>query len=374
MFVSEKSTKFLKERMMNSTKIFVSAIMLFFTTALCFCDSAFAEYLEVWGRNNYGQRNVPDSNDFVAVAAGANHNLALRSDGSIIAWHYNDYSLCNNVPAGNGFIAIASGNLHSLALKSDGSLVAWGYNYYGQCDVPVGNDFVYIAAGSYHNVAIRSDGSLTAWGQNNNGQCDVPTGNDFIEAAAGTHHNLAIKSDGTIVAWGTNTYGQLDVPSGTFIAVAAGAWHSVAIRSDGSLAEWGKNSYKNTFGNGYYKVAARNASESFLFREPLSSFELPDGNDFIAIATGSYHNLALRSDGSLAAWGYNSDGQCDVPVGNGFAAISAGDYHSLALRSKICTNPIIGDLNGDCKVDCDDITIIIQNWLECNLEPPEACY
>jgi len=115
---------------MNSKKIFVSAIILFFAIAFCACESAFAEYLEVWGRNNYGQRNIPDGNDFVAISAGANHNLALRSDGSLIAWHYNDYSLCN-APTGNDFISIASGGLHNLALKSDGSLVAWGYNYYG---------------------------------------------------------------------------------------------------------------------------------------------------------------------------------------------------------------------------------------------------
>jgi len=202
----------------------------------------------------------------------------------------------------------------------------------------------------------------------------VPAGNDFIEAAGGTNHSLALKSDGSIVAWGYNNYGQLDVPSGTFIAVAAGVWHSLAIRSDGSLVEWGRNSYKDIFGSGHYRVSASNASETFLFREPFSSFELPEGNDFIAISAGPNHNLALRSDGSLVAWGYNSDGQCDVPAGDGFVAISAGDWHSLALRSKTCTNPIIGDLNGDCKVDCEDVCLMLENWLECNLEPPESCY
>ena len=51
------------------------------------------------------------------------------------------------MPAGNDFVAIAAGSVHSLALKSDGSLVGWGYNCYGQTNVPAGNDFVAISAG-----------------------------------------------------------------------------------------------------------------------------------------------------------------------------------------------------------------------------------
>jgi len=54
----------------------------------------------------------------------------------------------------NDFVAVAAGAYHNLALKSDGSLVVWGRNNYGQINVPVGNDFVAIAAGSWHNLAI----------------------------------------------------------------------------------------------------------------------------------------------------------------------------------------------------------------------------
>jgi alpha-tubulin suppressor-like RCC1 family protein len=45
------------------------------------------------------------------------------------------------------------------------------------------------------------------------------------------------------------------------------------------------------------------------------------------------HGLGLRADGSVAAWGQNDRGQCDVPSPNeGFIAVAAGDYHSLAVR------------------------------------------
>ncbi len=87
-----------------------------------------------WGSNTDGQCTVPDGNDYVAIAAGADHSLALKADGSVAAWGANGQGQCN-VPDPNGFIAIAAGWAHSLGLKDDGSVTAWGYNVYGQCNV-----------------------------------------------------------------------------------------------------------------------------------------------------------------------------------------------------------------------------------------------
>ena len=54
-----------------------------------------------------------------------------------------------------------------------------------------------------------------------------------------------------------------------------------------------------------------------------------------AIAAGGGHSLGLKSDGSIAAWGSNSYGQCDMPVPNtGFVAIAAGGYNSLGLKDR----------------------------------------
>jgi len=62
----------------------------------------------------------------VAVSGGETFSLGLKDDGSIVAWGRNTFGQCN-VPAPNtGFIAIAVGYAHSLGLKNDGSIVAWG--------------------------------------------------------------------------------------------------------------------------------------------------------------------------------------------------------------------------------------------------------
>ena len=104
--------------------------------------------------NPYGATRVPEGNDFVAVAGGGNHGLAIKCDGSLVGWGDNSQGQ-SNVPPGNDFTAIAGGAFYSLALREDGSLVAWGANHWGESDVPAGNNFVAMAAGSQHGLAIQ---------------------------------------------------------------------------------------------------------------------------------------------------------------------------------------------------------------------------
>ncbi|MCP4711507.1 MAG: hypothetical protein GY869_23050, partial [Planctomycetes bacterium] len=96
-------------------------------------------------------------------------------------------------PAGNDYIAIAAGHYHSLALKTDGSIVAWGSNSWGMTTPPAGSDYIAIAAGSDYSLALKADGSIVGWGRNNNGQANPPTGNYYLFMAAGGGHGLALK-------------------------------------------------------------------------------------------------------------------------------------------------------------------------------------
>lgn len=91
-----------------------------------------------------------------------------------------------NVPTGNDFVAIAAGGFHNVALKADGSLVAWGFPNQGITNVPVGNDFVRITSGAYHNLAAKADGSLVGWGSDGEYQTyHVPTGKAYFAIAEG---------------------------------------------------------------------------------------------------------------------------------------------------------------------------------------------
>ena len=188
------------------------------------------------------------------------------------------------------FKTIAVGSYHSMALKSDGTVVAWGRNNNGQCNVPDGlNNVVAIAAGDDQSMALKSDGTVVTWGYGtvvgwgfDNDRRVVPDGlNNVVSIAAGFHHSMALKNDGTVVVWGQRT-----VPDGlnNVVAIAAGYNHSMALKRDGTVVAWGE-------------------------------CDIPAGlNNVVSIADSYYHSIALKRDGSVVAWGSNSDRQCNVPV------------------------------------------------------------
>ena len=91
------------------------------------------------------------------MAAGLYHSLALKKDGSVVAWGNGEAGQTTvPVSAQSGVMAIAAGEYHSVALKTGGSVVAWGTNAHGQTTIPVAaqSGVTAIAAGSLHTVAI----------------------------------------------------------------------------------------------------------------------------------------------------------------------------------------------------------------------------
>jgi len=263
-----------------------------------------------WGSNQYNQLNFPSGlTDVVAIAAGGWHNIALKSDGTVVGW--GNY-LGSDVPADlTGVIAIDGGAYHNLALKGDGTVVAWGLSGDSALNVPSDlTNVVAIAAGGAHSLALKSDGTVVGWGQNGFGQISIPSNlTDVVAISAGYLHSLALKSDGTVVGWGAGNCGQTSIPSGLMnvVAIDAGDCHSLALKSDGTIVAWGDN----------------------FFGQATVPFDL---TDVVAIAAGRQHNLALKSDGTVIAWGRNDYGQASVPPGlTGVVAISAGMDHSLAL-------------------------------------------
>ncbi|MBG0831585.1 hypothetical protein HS041_28025 [Planomonospora sp. ID67723] len=266
-----------------------------------------------WGTQSGASAMVPSRlTDVVQVAAGVGHGLALKSDGTVVAW--GDTDDVPALPSGlTDVVQVAAGVGHGLALKSDGTVVAWGSNAQDQTAVPSDlTDVVRVAAGSYHSLALKSDGTVVAWGFNASGQATVPSGlTDVVQVAAGHAHSLALKSDGTVVAWGSNAQDQTAVPSGLtdVVQVAGGSNHSLAVTSDGTVVAWGY---------------------------PNDSIDVPSGlTDVVQVAAGTLHSLALKSDGTVVAWGHHSYGQTAVPSGlTGVIQIDSQSTHSVALSCR----------------------------------------
>ena len=203
---------------------------------------------------------------------------------------------------------VAAGYDHTVGLKSDGTVVAVGANFYGQCDVSSWTGIAQVAAGCHHTVGLKSDGTLVAVGVNSDGQCDVSSWTGIVQVAAGYYHTVGLKSDGTVVTVGANNYRQGNVSSWSgIVQVAAGYYHTVGLKSDGTVVAAGAISYGQ--GN-------------------VSSW-----SGIVQVAAGDYHAAGLKSDGTVVAVGDNSYGQCNVSPWSGIVQVAAGLGRTEGLKS-----------------------------------------
>ena len=90
---------------------------------------------------------------FIAIAAGAGHSVALRSDGTLRSWGSDDNGQVSGTPTGT-FIAVDAAFNHSVAIRPDGTLVTWGNPVIVAYPPPAGS-FSAVAATGAHNAAIR---------------------------------------------------------------------------------------------------------------------------------------------------------------------------------------------------------------------------
>jgi alpha-tubulin suppressor-like RCC1 family protein len=372
-----------------------------------------------WGANvggMLGDGTTTDRHRFVDVRAGtgvvqvaagwttsSGHGLEARSDGTVWAWGDNlSGDLGDGTTTGRlapvqvtgltGVTQVAGGCNHSLALRSDGTVWAWGDNSAGELGrgtvtdhevtpAPVAGlaGVVKIAAGCEYSLALRSDGTVWAWGANPVGELGtggaassaVPvhvTGVSRVTAiAAGWNSAVAVVLNGASVwTWGDNDSGQLG--DGTLVTrttpvrvtqlgtthiagAAAGGGGRIGgfaaiLGTDGSVWAWGAD---NTGQLG-------NAPAATPATRPVNTIRA--GSGITQIAAGAIHMVALKSDGTVLAWGENGNGELGTgtttPVTGpvqvaGLASatqVAAGVASSFAVHVPV-PPAIVPDLTGD---------------------------
>lgn len=231
-----------------------------------------------------------------AISAGEQHSLAVDTQGRVWAWGYNKYGQlgqCSEpatdcpdpiefsvkpilVSGLSDVIAVAAGANHSIALTRNGEVWAWGRGTDGQIGngqskhvnpspvkVSLLSDIMEIAAGDNHTLALKQDRTtIYAWGSNRYGQLGDGGYDEKLEPvqvknisgvkmiAAGNDHTIAVKDNGTVWTWGRNTSGKQTVRTspiqlqGVSNAIAIGGGgggnnsYSLVVSQDGSLYYW----------------------------------------------------------------------------------------------------------------------------------------
>jgi alpha-tubulin suppressor-like RCC1 family protein len=331
-----------------------------------------------------------------AVAGGVFSNgYALRTDGTVWAWGNNETGQLGNGWTGRGALgapngsvvpapvvgladvtAIAGGSQQGYALRADGTVWAWGQNGSGalgngsdvQSNVPVQvtglTDIVAIAGNPGSGFAVRADGTVWAWGSGFLGSPQPPFwslvpvqvgGLTGVTAITGNGSGAyVLRTDGTVWGWGS---GQLGIgPCGTdtgvpcssevpvrvsglagVTAIAGTFNNGYAVRDDGTVWAWGSN-VDGALGNGVPCDPTATVCES---QVPVRVSGLHDVTQIAGFGAGGY---ALRTDGTVWAWGDNRLGQLGndsvtghttVPVQviglTGVSAIDSGGHSGYAV-------------------------------------------
>ena len=267
-----------------------------------------------------------------------------------------------------GFVAVAAGNDHNCAIRAgSGAIECWGDNYAGQLDAPAGR-FSAVSAGADYTCAIRESREIECWGAKNSpwglvndfGQLAPPPG-PFTAVSSGKEHACGLRPSGAIECWGTpvNDHGQTAIPPGRFTAVSAGFTDTCAIRASGEIECWGLAEFVLSAApdDPYISVIAYD----FCGLRESGETDCPQGGSpplgpFTAVSVsfgGGRHACAIRAgSGAIECWGsnsrqlgeYNEDtgewtlieeihtGALDAPPGR-FTAVAAGGYHGCAIRA-----------------------------------------
>jgi len=320
--------------------------------------------LWLWGLNSNAQladnsvtsrsspvQSVSGGINWKQVAGGYYSSYGIKTDGTLWCWGdgatgklgdnttVSKSSPVQTVMGGTNWVQVASNGQHAGAIRSDGTLWMWGYNNYGQLGdntvtsrsspvqtVTFTADWKQVACGYNHTAAIKTDGTLWCWGRNsygalgnntvNNNSSPIQTvtgGTNWLSIASNFYSNFAIKTDGTLWVWGYGYLGQLGVNSTANISspvqtitggtnwkqASAFTYLAGAVKTDGTLWMWGTNT------NG-------ELGDNTTIHRSSPVQTISGGNLWKQLGCGGSSgfgtNGAIKTDGTLWVWGYGGNG------------------------------------------------------------------
>jgi alpha-tubulin suppressor-like RCC1 family protein len=323
--------------------------------------------LWAWGNNGYGRLGLRDTNNrsspvqvgtdtnWSIVDAGYTHSHAIRTTGTLWSFGANvlrgelgvgdqvNRSSPVQVGANTDWINVGAGRNASIARRSNKTLWAWGSSAYGllvfengraynlRISKPtlISNDtWSSFTAKRDHTFGIKTTGTLWAWGKNFSGvlgtgnevnqssPVQIGSGTDWssIGSAATTDRfTVAIKTNGSLWTWGLGTYGRLGsgnnnsrsspVQVGTdtnWASTSSSPYHTLAVKTNGTLWAWGRGAH-GQLGN-----------DSFVTRS--SPVQIGSDSNWASVsagglATNDAQSFAVKTTGTLWAWGNNNYGK-----------------------------------------------------------------
>jgi alpha-tubulin suppressor-like RCC1 family protein len=281
------------------------------------------------------------SNAATPIQAGAIWYVGANSNGmfgnATIA--NGNYNTITEGAYGYASYTRTTGRGNQLALRANGTMWSWASNGSGESGtnstinrsspVQVGSltTWASVASPQANGLAVKTDGTLWAWGNNQQGvfgnsrsqgdgfaavssPIQIGASTDWAELFAGYHNVIAIKTDGTLWGWGHNTGGTLginntisrsspvQISSDTNWAKVAvgvsggGQDHCLAIKTDGTLWAWGDNDYGNLFTN-----------NTIAYSSPV---QIGSDTDWSEVSGGLFASYAVKTDGTMWSAGYDS--------------------------------------------------------------------
>ena len=201
------------------------------TGIMAIARNGYSDVLTLTTNGTVQGNGVPaDLNNVVAINSSGDICLALKDNGTVVAWGDNTYGECNVPPTLTNAISIAAGADFGAAVTIDGSVVAWG-------DSDLTNDVAYwsvtgdVISAANRCLLVEAGGTVQGYGIGPT--VSIPA--DLSDVVAidcgftGDSTALALKADGTVVAWGQFAFGPWIIPLGLPVVTGISAGERLGL-------------------------------------------------------------------------------------------------------------------------------------------------